>query len=133
MVSERVGQERLEQGGHRCHRDAVVDAGQVVGGGAAAMDDTHEAVAPLVVVGHHGHDAAARACDRVGQLRDVGHVGGPRQGPLDEQEGVERRGGSDRIDPLGLRPRRAAEGGVVAVGCVLDGGHARARLGRTPP
>ena len=51
---------------------------------------------------------------------------GPRQRPLHQQQLIERTGGADRVDPLRLRPRRAAEGriprGRVGFGGV-DGAH----------
>jgi hypothetical protein len=104
-VDEQVGQ----QGGHVGVDDAVVDAHEAVGAGAAVVDHPHEAVAAFIGARHDGHEASARVGGRLGQRGDVAHVVGPGEGPLHQEEGREGSGRPDRIDALGVGPRGAAE------------------------
>ena len=71
----------------------------------------------------------------VGEGFDLADVRGPRQRPLHQQQLIERTGGADRVHPLRLRPRRAAERriprGRVGFGCV-DGAHQMHATDRRP-
>ena len=120
VVGRRVLEEPGQERWHLVAGHQVVDAGESVGAEAPVVHDPGE---PLVRAGlrHHGHERGAGISGGLGQRLDLGHVRGPRQGPLDEQEGVERAGAADRIHALRRRPGRAP---------VLEGHGARVR---SPP
>ena len=96
---------------------------EVVGAGAPAMHDRGPGVVALVRLGQDRHHAHPRGGRRGGQLRDLRHVVRPGQRPLHEEQGVEAGRGADRVDALGLGPRRAPERRIVGERRPLDSSH----------
>ena len=104
--------------------DAVVDAHEAMGARPSVVDHAEQAVG-LGVVGSrdHGHHPDPRVAGRLGEGRDVADVGRPGQGPLDEEELVERAGRPDRVHALRMRPRRAPVLGEADAGLPVGDRH----------
>ena len=109
-VAGLAGQQReggLDDAGRGGDRRRAVVAREPGAVGAAVQHDPGGAA-----VGHHRLDPHAGLPRRLvdgGQLGDVGDVGGPRQGPVHEQEPVLVAGGPDRLEPLGAGHGRAPQ------------------------